>query len=100
MSNKDTPDTLPSLPVLCQWVPSDRGALKAVYTTDQMLAYAAQAVAERNAALRAEVAALLEMLAEARDTIDTLPGYPKGAELCDRIDVVLEAARAAGDKND
>ena len=39
---------------------------------------------------------LLDMLREARDTIDTLPGYPKGAELCDRIDAICgeNAARA------
>ncbi len=35
---------------------------------------------------------LLGMLREARDTIDTLPGYPKGADLCDRIDVELGEA--------
>ena len=38
---------------------------------------------------------LLDMLREARDTIDTLPGYPKGAELCDRIDAIC-GENAAG----
>jgi hypothetical protein len=32
------------------------------------------------------------MLRQARDTIDQLPGYPKGAELCDQID------QACGDR--
>ena len=31
---------------------------------------------------------LLDLLREARDTIDAMPGYPKGAELCDRIDAI------------
>lgn len=44
--------------------------------------------------LAAEVEALRAMLREARDTIDTLPGYPKGADLCDRIDAI-DAAKAS-----
>ena len=35
-----------------------------------------------------------QLLREARDMIDSLPGYPKGAELCDRIDAHLAALSA------
>ena len=43
-------------------------------------------------ALRARCEAAEKLLAEARDTIDTLPGYPKGADCCDRIDAHLKGA--------
>ncbi len=43
-------------------------------------------------ALFAGAAALLR---EAVETIDTLPGYPKGADLCDRIEELLAAAPPA-----
>ena len=49
------------------------------------------ASAERELALRARVDRLEQALREARDTTDALPGYPKGSDLCDRIDKLLEA---------
>lgn len=38
---------------------------------------------------------VLKMLREARDTIDSLPGYPKGAELCDKIDAFFGEGKSA-----
>ncbi len=38
--------------------------------------------------------AALALLAEARDLIDTMPSYPRGAELCDRIDAFEASAPA------
>lgn len=35
---------------------------------------------------------LRALLQEAVDTIDSLPGYPKGADLCDRIEAALTAS--------
>jgi hypothetical protein len=37
---------------------------------------------------------LRALLTEACETIDTLPGYPTGADLCDRIDAALAKERA------
>lgn len=45
-------------------------------------------------ALLADLDAMRGLLRESRDTIDTLPGYPKGADLCDRIDAALKGAEA------